>query len=508
MVVPFKSLRYRPDRDQVWGIQIRRTVIRKNEWAYLTLIPISAAGFGGRGGVFRVSAAGTLVGLETPPAGTHLEIKPYAIGGMTTDVNAPPDQGARHGGLGVDLKYGVTRNLTADFTVNTDFAQVEVDEQQVNLTRFNLFFPEKREFFLEGRGIFDFARGSFRDRPQPAAGQRARRGRRADHLLQPAHRAAGQRGRADPRRRTPDRQGRRVRRGGPEHPDRRARHVRTGGETISGASATNFTVLRVKRDLLRRSSVGALLTNRSISRDGDRLEPGLGGGRQLLVLRQRQLPRLLRPDPHHRGDGPRRQLSGAVRLRSRPLRLRARPPGGGRRLPPRGRVPAARQLPAHVGLGPIQPAAAVDRIGPPVRPRGQPRLLPDRRRRTARDPPAAGRDADRAREQRPVRGEAERQLRVSAEAVHGLAERGRDDSGRRLRLHRRAPDLCARPATAAERAGGGRDRRLLRREAHLGRPQPRARRPVAAPVRRAQRLVQLDRFAGRRVPHRPRCAGA
>ena len=60
---------------------------------------------------------------------------------------------------GLDVKYAITQNLTADFTVNTDFAQVEVDEQQVNLTRFSLFFPEKRDFFLEGRGIFDFARG-------------------------------------------------------------------------------------------------------------------------------------------------------------------------------------------------------------------------------------------------------------------------------------------------------------------------------------------------------------
>ena len=60
------------------------------------------------------------------------------------------------------MKYGITANLTADFTVNTDFAQVEIDEQQVNLTRFSLFFPEKRDFFLEGRGIFDFARGGAR----------------------------------------------------------------------------------------------------------------------------------------------------------------------------------------------------------------------------------------------------------------------------------------------------------------------------------------------------------
>ena len=66
------------------------------------------------------------------------------------------------------MKYGVTANLTADFTFNTDFAQVEIDEQQVNLTRFSLFFPEKRDFFLEGRGVFDFARGGARRRQHRA----------------------------------------------------------------------------------------------------------------------------------------------------------------------------------------------------------------------------------------------------------------------------------------------------------------------------------------------------
>ena len=261
MVVPFKSLRYRPDRDQVWGIQIRRTVIRKNEWAYLTLIPISAAGFGGRGGVFRVSAAGTLVGLETPPVSNHLEIKPYAIGGMTTDVNAPPDQGARHGGLGVDLKYGVTRNLTADFTVNTDFAQVEVDEQQVNLTRFNLFFPEKREFFLEGRGIFDFARGSFRTARSLRQGSVLGTG---DAPTLFYSRRIG----LEDRQVVPILGGGRLT-GKVGAFDVGALNIQTDDEMVSGTPGTNFTVLRVKRDLLRRSSIGALLTSRSVSLDGD-----------------------------------------------------------------------------------------------------------------------------------------------------------------------------------------------------------------------------------------------
>ena len=261
MVVPFKSLRYRPTRDQVWGIQLRRTIIRKNEWAYLTLIPISAAGFGGRGGVFRVSAAGTLVGLEAPPAGTPLEIKPYAIGGVATDLGArPPKRRDGDGAFGVDLKYGVTENLTADFTYNTDFAQVEVDEQQVNLTRFNLFFPEKREFFLEGRGIFDFARGSFRtarslrresvlgggDTPTLFYSRRiGLSGSRVVPILG-GGRLTGKVGAFDVG----------------------ALAIRTDGETGTSADDTAFTVLRVKRDLLRRSSIGAIVTHRTRSLDG------------------------------------------------------------------------------------------------------------------------------------------------------------------------------------------------------------------------------------------------
>ena len=93
----------------------------------------------------------------------------------------PPLSNDPTGRIGGDLKYGITQNLTADLTVNTDFAQVEVDEQQVNLTRFNLFFPEKRDFFLEGLGMFAFA-------GPRQLGPRRRRRRHAVPLLQPAHR--------------------------------------------------------------------------------------------------------------------------------------------------------------------------------------------------------------------------------------------------------------------------------------------------------------------------------
>jgi hypothetical protein len=155
MAIPFKSLRYVSGNDQRWGIQLRRSMRRRNEWAHLTPLPQS---MGGAQGYFRISQAATLVGLDLPPASRNIELKPYAISRLTRDrVAAPDGSDDLDGDIGIDAKYGINANLTADFTVNTDFAQVEVDEQQVNLTRFSLQFPEKREFFLEGRGIFGFA---------------------------------------------------------------------------------------------------------------------------------------------------------------------------------------------------------------------------------------------------------------------------------------------------------------------------------------------------------------
>ena len=246
--VPFKSLRFQPGQSQLWGLQLARTIRRKNEWTYLTRVPIS-----GGPGMFRVSAGATLTGLEVPRGNRVLEVKPYAIGGLATDVNAVPDPIVNDGtgDVGLDVKFGVTENLTADFTYNTDFAQVEVDEQQVNLTRFSLFFPEKREFFLESRGIFDFGRGAFfgggrgRGRRHPARGRLLRRGRRADHLLQPADRP-GAEGRnqphgADPRRRPPDRQGRPVQHRRHRHPYREPGGRRRAADHVLRAPASAAT---------------------------------------------------------------------------------------------------------------------------------------------------------------------------------------------------------------------------------------------------------------------------
>ena len=266
MEIPFKSLRYRPGPTQVWGVQLRRTIRRKNELAFLTPVPIAA----GRRGIFRLSDAATMVGLEVPGAGNTLDIKPYGITGLTTDVSAsPPTRNAGDGDVGLDIKYGITQNLTADLTYNTDFAQVEADEQQVNLTRFSLFFPEKREFFLEGQGIFNFARGggpSPRDsalRQERGGSSRSSFGGGNAPTLFYSRRIGLESGIG-----VPIVGGGRVT-GKAGAFDVGALNIQTDDEVISDAETTNFTVVRVKRDILRRSSIGALFTNRSVSVVGD-----------------------------------------------------------------------------------------------------------------------------------------------------------------------------------------------------------------------------------------------
>jgi hypothetical protein len=147
MAIPFATLRFDPSRpQQTWGLNMLRRVRRRNEDAYWA--PLER-----RDQIHRMSKAGTLVGLEGIRAGHNIYVKPYALTAKSagslrargTDFDA-----------GMDVKYGVTPALTADLTYRTDFSQVEVDQEQVNLTRFSLFLPEKRDFFVENSGTFAF----------------------------------------------------------------------------------------------------------------------------------------------------------------------------------------------------------------------------------------------------------------------------------------------------------------------------------------------------------------
>ena len=155
IAIPFSQLRFRSDGDMVWGINFGRNIRRKNEEAHW--VPISRSlGFSGR---YYTANLGELVGLEGIQPRLHLEMKPYALPGTSADYSETPTVRKTVFDMGLDVKYGITPNWTADLTFNTDFAQVEADQEQVNLTRFSLFFPEKRDFFLEGVELFQFGTG-------------------------------------------------------------------------------------------------------------------------------------------------------------------------------------------------------------------------------------------------------------------------------------------------------------------------------------------------------------
>ncbi len=148
MEIPFRTLRYRPGDDMTWGLNVSRNLRRRNEESIWS--PITRAFE-----VTQIGLAGSLHGLAAEGQ-RNLKLLPYVVGGFTQDFESPGDQSKFERDAGLDVKYGITPSLTLDGTVNTDFAQVEVDAEQINLTRFDIFFPEKRPFFLENAGIFEF----------------------------------------------------------------------------------------------------------------------------------------------------------------------------------------------------------------------------------------------------------------------------------------------------------------------------------------------------------------
>ena len=155
--IPWRSLRFPSAQVQQWGLNVTRFVQRTQEETLWRSWVRDGGGFQ------RVSQAGTLDGLrDLPRPAVNAEVKPYLLGSRT---QAPDDAGALTArndvDFGVDLKAEVRPGLVLDLTYNTDFAQVEVDDQQVNLTRFDLFFPEKRDFFLENAGTFEFGQRGF-----------------------------------------------------------------------------------------------------------------------------------------------------------------------------------------------------------------------------------------------------------------------------------------------------------------------------------------------------------
>lgn len=145
MRIPFRTLRFVPGDGQSWGINFSRRIRRRNEVTFWSPVPRSF-------NLMRLSLGGDLAGLSLGAAGRDVRVKPYVLGNTVREVGVATMDRAVDAGL--DMKLAVTRGLTLDATVRPDFAQVEADEQQVNLTQFAQFFPEKREAFLENSGIF------------------------------------------------------------------------------------------------------------------------------------------------------------------------------------------------------------------------------------------------------------------------------------------------------------------------------------------------------------------
>ena len=149
MAIPLKTLRYQTGTNKTWGFNVVRNIRHKNEQVYLAAIP---RGFD----IYRVSLAAKMTGLDLP-ARRDIKLIPYALGSVNKDfTRTTGDKVDKKATAGLDFKWGIRPNLTLDATINTDFAQVEADEEQVNLTRFDLFFPEKRPFFLENASTFQF----------------------------------------------------------------------------------------------------------------------------------------------------------------------------------------------------------------------------------------------------------------------------------------------------------------------------------------------------------------
>jgi len=252
--IPFNTLRFEQKQEITFGFNILRMIARKREEVYW--MPMSRDY--GHLRMFKISAYGHLNGLKDIQQKQNFELKPFVLSGVTKDFEEPEDLN-KELKTGIDLKYKLTPNLIADITYNTDFAQVEADEERVNLTRFDLFYPEKREFFLEGADIFTF-------------GERAKFiGEMGRNLLFFSRRI----GISEDGEKIPIIGGTKIT-GKINKNNIGFLNLTTNDKTYINDDdeevhipKTNFTVLRTKRDILSKSYVGLLFTNKDKFSSGE-----------------------------------------------------------------------------------------------------------------------------------------------------------------------------------------------------------------------------------------------
>ncbi|TDI45010.1 MAG: hypothetical protein E2P02_08400 [Acidobacteria bacterium] len=283
--IPFKTLKFKNVDSQNWGINFLRRNRRFNEESYWSPIPrIYDAS--------RVSLAGTLEELRDLRPGTRFKLTPFATANVSESSDSDTD-GSFEGGL--DAKVSVSTGLTLDLTLNTDFSQAEADLQQVNLSRFSLFFPEKRDFFLENAGIFRFG---------PPEDPRFRRFRRQAGLSAGSGFPAGQTRGNDLllffSRRIGLSEGRPIPvQGGGRLTGRYGAYqigllsIQTGEEE-GLSTGDNFSVVRVKRDILANSDIGVMFINRE-SMNSSHFNRSIGVDANFRVTRRKWTSTLIGP---------------------------------------------------------------------------------------------------------------------------------------------------------------------------------------------------------------------
>ncbi|MGE3843398.1 MAG: DUF5916 domain-containing protein [Vicinamibacterales bacterium] len=246
--IPFKTVRFSGAPSQEWGLNLSRRVMHLSEESNWSPVPIRFSGN-------QADMAGTLRGLQNVRQGRNLKVKPFVVAGGTQARTGDRTRTTTDLDGGFDLKYSLTPSMTVDATYRTDFAQVEVDQQQVNLTRFNLFFPEKRDFFLENSGNFSFG-----------AGNRTF-GATTSNLVPFFSRSIGLGGGGSP---IPIVAGSRVS-GQAGRNDLGLLVMKTEAVTTSTAStpSNSYFVGRYKRNLLRTSWIGGIFTDRESTKPGD-----------------------------------------------------------------------------------------------------------------------------------------------------------------------------------------------------------------------------------------------
>ena len=229
IAIPFRTLRYPSGDVQTWGLNFQRNIRSRNEQSYWAPLPRQFR-------LHRLSLAGELQGIEVPPQ-RNLKLTPYVLGEALRRTDDTKTTAL--GDFGADLKYSITPSVTLDLTYNTDFAQVEVDDQQVNLDRFNLFFPEKRAFFLENAGLFSVGQPG---QLEVFFSRRIGIGESGGQIpILGGGRLSGKVG---------------------NNTNVGFLNIQTKSVNATGTPSNNFTVARVRQDFQNRSNVGAMFVNR------------------------------------------------------------------------------------------------------------------------------------------------------------------------------------------------------------------------------------------------------